>query len=456
MELHNPRIEKKVNLLMSNKLYFFVGIKGTGMSALALVLHGIGYNVEGSDLETYFFTQKPLEEAHIPMYTFNPDNIKPGMTIIAGNAFGDDHPEIKRAHEMGLEVIRYPDFLAQISEKFTSIAITGSHGKTSTTGLLAHVLSGVAKTSYLIGDGTGCGKPDARFFVMEACEYQRHFLAYHPDYAIITNVDYDHPDYYKDIEDVFDAFKTFATQVKKGLVVYGDDEHLKKLKAPVPIIKYGFGEDNDFVISNLAKDTSGSHFDVSLNGKHFGHFDIPSYGTHNVLNATAVIAIAHLEQLPEPEIAEELKTFKGVKRRFSEKVINGMVLIDDYAHHPAEIRATLDAARQKYPKKKIVAIFQPHTFTRTIALLDDFAKALSLADHVFLCDIFSSVREKSGHIKIGDLATKIDGAKILKLDNVSPLLEFEEDVLVFMGAGDVQKFEVAYEKILSETTRSAT
>ena len=155
------------------------------------------------------------------------------------------------------------------------------------------------------------------------------------------------------------------------------------------------------------------------------------------------------------EVAEEMQTFAGVKRRFSEKKVADMTIVDDYAHHPAEIKATIDAARQKYPDKEIIAVFQPHTFTRTIALMDDFAQALDLADKVFLCDIFGSAREAKGDVKIEDLGAKIKkGGQVIKEENVSPLLDFENAVMIFMGAGDVQKFEAAYEKLLSNTTRN--
>ncbi|HQZ19876.1 MAG TPA: Mur ligase domain-containing protein, partial [Trichococcus flocculiformis] len=168
-------------------IYHFVGIKGSGMSALALILHGKGYRVQGSDVETYFFTQKGLDDASITIMPFNEANITPGLTVIAGNAFPDSHEEIAKAKELGLTVIRYHDFIGELIKNYTSVAITGSHGKTSTTGLLSHVLDGIAPTSYLIGDGTGFGREDAEYFVLEACEYRRHFLAYSPDYAIITN-----------------------------------------------------------------------------------------------------------------------------------------------------------------------------------------------------------------------------------------------------------------------------
>ena len=169
------------------------------MSALARILHDMGYEVQGSDVEKYFFTQVPLEEANIRMLPFNRENIKEGMTVIAGNAFPDTHEEIEEANKQGVRVIRYHDFLGELMQKYTSIAVTGSHGKTSTTGLLAHVIEKAMPTAFLIGDGTGKGVKDASYFVFEACEYRRHFLQYEPDYAIMTNIDFDHPDYFANI-----------------------------------------------------------------------------------------------------------------------------------------------------------------------------------------------------------------------------------------------------------------
>lgn len=436
-----------------SKIYHFTGIKGSGMSALALVLHGEGYSVQGSDLENYFFTQKGLEDAGIKMVPFSADNIQEGQIVIAGNAFPDSHEELVAAREKGIEVIRYHKFLGELLKGYKSVAITGSHGKTSTTGLLAHVLSAMEPTSYLIGDGTGHGVEGSEYFVLEACEYKRHFMAYKPDYAIMTNIDFDHPDYYTDIDDVQSAFESFGRQVKKGIIACGDDERLHELDVTTPITYYGIAKGNDVVAENIEKDTEGSHFDVYIHGKYYGKFDIPTFGTHNILNALAIITFYYLNDFNPEELAANLKTFGGVKRRFSEKKIKEITVIDDYAHHPSEIRATLDAARQKYPTKKIVAVFQPHTFTRTIALLDEFAKALSLADDVYLCDIFASVREKSGNVSIEDLAALVEGgATVLKLENVSPLLVYKDAVIIFMGAGDVQKFEFAYEQLLSSTS----
>lgn len=433
-------------------IYHFVGIKGSGMSALALILHDKGFKVQGSDVKKYFFTQKNLEDNHIPIYLFNEANIKEGMTVIGGNAFPDTHEEISKALELGLPVKRYHDFLGELSDQFTSVAITGSHGKTSTTGLLSHVLSGIKPTSYLIGDGTGRGEKDAEYFILEACEYRRHFLAYKSDYALITNIDFDHPDYYTSIEDVQDAFLSFSQQIKKAIFACGDDARLQELHASVPIVYYGFDEYNDFQAKNLERTTEGSTFDVFVRGDFYGKFFIPSYGKHNIQNALGVIAFSHYEGLDQDKVQERLQSFKGVKRRFTEKNVMDTVIIDDYAHHPAEIRATLDAAHQKYPDREIVAVFQPHTFSRTVALLDEFGEALDLADAVYLCDIFTSAREQEGTVTIRDLLDKTEkGKDIISEEDMSALLKHKNQVVVFMGAGDVDKFEHAFEVILSQS-----
>ena len=405
----------------------------------------------GSDIDKYTFTQRGLEQAGIKILPFNADNIKPGMIIVAGNAFNDDQEEIAKAKEMGLKVMRYPEVVEMIIEETTSIGVAGAHGKTSTTGLLAHVMSGVSPTSYLVGDGSGKGTPDARFFVFEADEYRRHFVAYHPDYTIMTNIDFDHPDYFTGIDDVCDAFETLARQTKKGIFAWGEDKNLRKLNANVPIYYYGTEDNDDFVAKNIKRTTTGSSFDVYFHDQFLGNFETHLFGEHNVLNTLAVIAVSYFEKIDLGKVKQELLTFKGVKRRFTEKTVADMVIIDDYAHHPHEIRATLDAARQQYPNKKLIAVFQPHTFTRTIALMDDFAKSLNIADQVYLTDIFGSIRENSGNVSSADLGKKITkGGEVLKLDNMSPLLDYHDAVVIFMGAGDIQKYERVYEQLLSE------
>lgn len=428
-------------------LYHFVGIKGSGMSALAHILFDMGETVQGSDIEKEFFTEKSLREKGITILPFNQENIKEGMTIIAGNAFNDDHEEIVRAHELGLTVTRYHDFLGNFMSQYTSVAVTGSHGKTSTTGLLSHVMNGDKKTSYLIGDGTGMGMPGSEYFAFEACEYRRHFLSYSPDYAIITNIDFDHPDYFASMSDVFNAFQEMTKKVKKAVVACGDDEHLRDIKADIPIYYYGFKEDNKVVAKNMKTTPQGTQFEVYIDGELFDTFITPMYGDHQVLNALAVITICHLEGLDNAAVKHALSTFGGVKRRFSEKIQDEQILIDDYAHHPTEIKATLQSVHLKYPERKVIAVFQPHTFSRTSAFLEDFANSLKLADKVYLCDIFGSVREDSGELTIGDLQILIPGAELINESNVNLLKQYKDAVVIFMGAGDIQKIQVAYENL---------
>ncbi len=427
-------------------LFHFTGIKGSGMSSLAQILHDAGNQVQGSDIEKHFFTEDPLRKRGITILPFNKENIQEGMTVIAGNAFRDDHEELVEANNKGIEVIRYHVFLGDLMNQFISIGITGSHGKTSTTGLMSHVLGGYAPTTYLIGDGTGHGTEDATYFAFEACEYRRHFLAYHPDYMIMTNVDFDHPDYFGGIDDVFSAFQTMALQVNKAIIACGDDEHLQKIQANVPVVFYGFGSENDFEARNVTKTTTGSTFDVFVRNEFYYTFEIPLFGDHTVLNALAVISLCHYEGIKAETIQTQLATFKGVKRRFTESEQGGHILIDDYAHHPTEIKATIQSARQKYPEREIVAIFQPHTFSRTRTFLNEFAESLDGADAVYLCDIFGSARENVGDLSIGDLSDLIPNCSVLTTEEIDRLLNHKNAVFLFMGAGDVQKFQRAFEE----------
>lgn len=418
------------------------------MSALAQVLHDMKFDVQGSDYEKNFFTQIALEKAGITILPFSEANITSDMVIIAGNAFPDTHPEIVRATELGVPVIRYHRFLGDFLKNFTSIAVTGAHGKTSTTGLLAHVMGGAKPTSYLIGDGTGKGTEEANYFVFEACEYRRHFLSYYPDYAIMTNIDFDHPDYYANVEDVFNAFQTMALQVNKGIIACGDDEHLQSIQAKVPVILYGFAEGNDFQVKNISVAEAGTTFDVYVRSNLYDTFTIPTFGKHNVLNALGVIALCHYERIDKSVVKANLQTFSGVKRRFTETKRGSQILIDDYAHHPTEITATIDSARQKYPNHEVVAVFQPHTFTRTQAFISQFADSLNLADKVYLCDIFGSARENQGKLSIKDLQEKIPNGELIKEEATSILQKHENSVILFMGAGDIQKYQHAYEQLL--------
>lgn len=436
-------------MLDKNKQIWFIGIKGTGMAALALLFNDLGYEVSGSDIEKYTFTQEPLTKAGIRIAPFSADNIKTeGQVIVKGNAFKNDNVEVKACEDKGISWQSYPDTVEEVVAMHTSIGVAGTHGKTSTTGILARVMSEAAPTSYLIGDGEGKGIKNSRFFVYEADEYRRHFLAYHPDYQIMTNIDFDHPDYFKDQEDYTSAFQTAADQTKKGLFVWGGNERLRELKAAVPKYTYGFEANDDFQAVDVKRTTEGSTFSVLDHGQMIGEFTIHLFGDHNILNATAVIAVAHTEKIPLEDIKQGLLTYQGAKRRFSEKDFGDINIIDDYAHHPTEMRATIQAARQKFPDKRLVVVFQPHTFSRTKKYAHDFEEILSGVDRAYVTPIYASAREASGDISSEDLVAKIPGSEVINLDNIADLAQNKDSVIVFMGAGDIQKYEDALEKLI--------
>ena len=420
-----------------------MGIKGSGMSALANILHDMGHTVTGSDIKEMLFTQVELEAKGIVLHEFGAKKIDSNMSVIVGNAFSDDHTDVTYAKTIGARVVRYHDYLGELANEFISIAVAGTHGKTTTTGLLAHVLRLSVPTSYLIGDGTGKGGETSKYFAYEACEYRRHFLAYHPEYLIITNIEHDHPDYFKDIDDVLLAFQSVANQCTKKVIMWGDDKNIQKLKL-AHSLKYGFSDHNDIIAKNVIKATDGTTFDVIIDGNYYYTFKTPFFGDHMVLNSLAVIAVCYLENMNPKIVAKDLSVFMGVKRRFSEREVGDQILIDDYAHHPTEIEVTLKAVRQKYPTRPIVAIFQPHTFSRTTTFATEFAESLKLADYVYLTEIFASAREKASDIDISMILNADEEFKLITLTEISQLKQYENGVLVFMGAGDIEKYEHAY------------
>ena len=420
--------------------YHFIGIKGSGMSSLAQIAYDMGHEVQGSDEETYFFTQEKLEQRNIPMYNYGTENIKEGYEIILGNAFNDTHIEFRKAKELGLKTYTYSQFLGKLLSEVTSIAVTGAHGKTTTTTMASNIFKHNHVTSYLIGDGTGHGEKHSEFMIAEACEYYRHFLAYHPDYAIVTNIDFDHPDYFNDEHDMFDAFQSFVNQVKDTVVICGDDRLASQLKpANAKTIKYGFNEGNDYQIKNVQTTSEHSKFDIYKNSELLGTFTMAVFGLHDISNATSAIALADINGISVEKIQESLDQYKPAERRFSEHKIGNNVIVDDYAHHPSEIKATIDSARRKYDGKEVIAIFQPHTYTRTAKFLNEFAESLETADKVFLCPIFASVREKEKIVGIEDLQKVTKGAQIINSENDFDKLNFDNSVFLFMGAGNINK-----------------
>lgn len=426
-------------------LYHFIGIKGSGMASLAAIMADRGEEVQGSDIEKYIFTQKPLEERGIKIMSFSAQNIPENSIVIIGNAFDEEQVEVKQARSMkSVKCYRYHEFLGALAQEYISISVAGTHGKTTTTGMLGHVMEFAGSTGYLIGDGTGYMPKDAKYFVLESCEYQRHFLAYEPQYAIITNIELDHVDYYHDMDDYMDAFETFANQVKKGIVLFGDDANVRKLQIKSEHLYYGLEAHNDVQAVEIHQGPEGMSFDVLYQKEKFGSFKLPFVGKPFLWNSLGVIALGIMEGLSAELLQEALASFDGVKRRFHEEEKKDNVYIDDYAHHPTAVRLTIDAARTKYPDKKLIAIFKPDRYSRIAYFMEDFAKALDTADAVYLCEFPENAKKEPGiDITISDLANLSSKAVVIKEDEEAARMLAEQGpaVYLFMSSKDIYKLK---------------
>ncbi len=434
--------------------YYFVGIKGSGMSSLAQVLFDLGNEVIGYDDNIHdSYTMIELNKRNIKIYYETPE-LTSDYIVIRSSAVRDTHKEIVNAKSKGCTIYEYYEMLGKLTDKYKTVAISGCHGKTTTTALLAHAFADTIGCNYIIGDGTGKANKESNLFFIEACEYYRHFLNYHPTYTIITNIDFDHPDYYKDFNDYKLAFQQFVDQTKDYVVAFGDDNDVRSLKYK-KVLFYGFNDNNDIICKNLVLDSNGAQFDVEINNEFFGHFDLPLLGRHMVLNSLAVIGISKLLGLNAEQIEKELQTFKGAKRRFEETHIKDIVTVDDYAHHPTEVAATINSARQKYPDKEIVAILKPNTYTRTKELYKEFAESLNLADKAYVTPITCDRELASEHPGItSDLIINLlDNGEGIDDNTISKLLKHRNAVLLFMSCKDIYTMKKNYEELLKNENR---
>lgn len=422
--------------------FYMIGIKGSGMSALAHILHDAGYTVIGSDTEKFVFTEPPLVDKGIEILPFDKDNLKEEYIVIAGNSFSDEQEEIVAARELDLEFYRYHEYIGVFMQDYISVGISGTSGKTTTTALMSHIFTPQVATSYLIGDGTGVFNEESKYFMLEACEYKNHFHSYTQKYGIITNINLDHPDAFTSIDDTVVSFQKFANNCNV-VIACGDNENTRRISGD-PIYYYGILDNNDIQAINIDRQPEGTYFDINFLGKIIEGFYLTLVGDHMLQNALSCITVALLEDLDVLEIKEALRSFDGAKRRFDIYEHNNQILIDDYAHHYKEVEVTLEAAKTKYPGKEIVAVFEPLTFTRLEAYLTDFADVLKLADTVYLCPIFGSAREsKGGNITISDLQKEIPESLLIDFDSLHQLSDHEDSVLIFMGAG-VYRYLNAY------------
>lgn len=431
--------------------YYCIGIKGAGMSTLANILHDLGNEVSGyDDSREHKFTEEGLNKREIPIY-YDTHDIDKDTIVTYSKAFRDDHKEIKRVKELGLTIKNYNDVVGDITKMFDTVGISGTHGKTTTSLLISHIINNTLGCNYFVGDGTGFANRNNKIFVIESDEYNKHFLAYHPSIAVITNIELDHVECYNGLDDIIDTFSIFGNK-SNFVVACGDDNNIRKISFNKKIIYYGFNEENDVVAKNVELTSLGSNFDVYMNGEFYHHFELPLFGRHMILNALAAIIVCNHYGISKEDIHDYMKTFKGAKRRFKEEVYGDIVTIDDYAHHPTEIKVTIDAARQKYPDKEIVAIFLPNTYSRTEALMDEFVEELSKADKAYVMDIHCDrerIEDYPG-VSSDTLIEKIPNCEKICLDDVEKLLKHNNSVMCFMSCTNIYVLLEKYKELLMQ------
>ena len=385
----------------------FIGIGGISMSGLAEILLGENFVVSGSDAKESPLTQSLEQKGARIFYGQRASNIKDDVEVVVYTAaIHPDNPEFACAADKGLPMLTRAELLGQIMRNYeTPIAISGTHGKTTTTSMVSHVLlEGQCDPTISVGGilpaiGGNIRVGESETFVTEACEYTNSFLSFFPKISIILNMDADHLDFFKDIDDIRCSFRRFALLLPDDgtLIINADTPEYEQIISGLScnVITYGLEHDADYQAADITYDKYGhASFTVLKNGKKAGSYYLKVPGLHNVSNALASIALGELLGLSREVIIKGLGSFTGTDRRFQYKgEVAGVTIIDDYAHHPTEIEATLHAAKN-YPHKKTWCVFQPHTYTRTKALLPEFARALTLADHVVLADIYAA-REKN-------------------------------------------------------------
>ncbi len=447
----------------------FVGIGGIGMSGIAEVLLNLGYRVTGSDVRSTPITER-LERSGATVYPRHiAENVKGAHVVVTSSAVRTDNPEIQEAERSKIPVIARAEMLAELARLKYSIAVAGTHGKTTTTSMLATILdrAGLDPTVVVggilntIGSNARLGKGD--FFVLEADESDRSFLLLSPTIAVVTNIEPDHLDHYRDLEDIQSAFLSFINKVPfyGAAILCLDEPAVQSLIPQVKrrIVTYGTAAPSDVCITDVNTEGLGSTFTLRFNGGTTQKFKLNVPGVHNVLNATAAFAAGRDMGVEPPAIARALEDFRGFARRFQVKSRDGITVIDDYEHHPTEIRATLGAAKAAN-FQRIFAIFQPHRYSRTFHLFDDFARAFNLADAVLMLDIYPAGENPIEGVTTPALIEKIKSfghKNAMYAPNFDTIESYvianakEGDAVVVMGAGNVTKLSDTLSERFSRT-----
>ncbi len=453
---------------VASKRFHFIGAGGVGMSGLAQLLLKNKAIVAGSDQTQSGIVEKLCRIGADIKIGHNADNLSAETdAVVISAAITEDNPELKLARERGCKIFKYAEMLGLLCNCYDGIAISGTHGKSTTSGWLAYCMKQAGTDpNFIIGAeitqlGGSSGVGDSKYFVAEACEYDRSFLNLKPRIAAILNIEQDHLDYYKDENDIVDAFRQFALGVKPDgiLIANGQDANVAKIIGQLgPDLcceTFGLDENCNFYAGNIALNDGLYAFDVYHNGKLLGATRISLPGRHNILNALTVVAVAVNAGLPPQQILQLLPDFTGVDRRLMFKDRLGQItVLDDYAHHPTEIRASLQAIRQRYQPGRIWCVFQPHQYSRTRFLLDDFAESFKLADITIVPEIYfvrdsqAAKKEINSQILVGRM--RANGTEAVFIDSFGRICDYLKknvtsgDLVVTMGAGDIWKVADEY------------
>lgn len=471
-----------LEMLSGKKSIHLIGIGGAGMSGIAQLLLELGYVVSGSDIKPSPITKRIEKKKGKVFIGHNQSNVKNAELVIYSSAISDQNPEMVAAKQKGIPVVPRARILGELMRDKIGIAITGTHGKTTTTALISHMLlTAKMNPTVAIGGempqlggnaklGQGC------YFVAEADESDASFLWLSPTYSVVTNIDRDHLDHYHDLGEIVESFRQFMNKTKTEgcLFCSEDDEKIKEILATLRrrFVTFGLSKDGQYHPANIEMEENRSQFDCISKGKKLGRIYLPLPGLHNVSNALAAIALGDELGIGFEVIQDALASYKGVERRFQMKLNSEMlVVIDDYAHHPTEIKTTLEALRN-WKDRRIVCVFQPHRYSRTKYLKDDFAQCFSSADHLVMTDIYSANEEPLEGVYGKNIYEEIikTGQRdvcFLAKDKITEHLFTilrPRDIVIVMGAGDigfladrlVEKFERAVaDERPSSLTRAA-
>lgn len=438
----------------------FIGIGGISMSGLSEILMEAGFRVSGSDSQRSELTEHLEAKGATIYYGQRASNIQEGIDVVVYTAaVHSDNPEFVAVVEKGIPMLSRAELLGQIMKNYEyAIGISGTHGKTTTTSMITQVLLeadadptiSVGGILNAIGGNIRVGK--SQLFVTEACEYTNSFLSFFPTMEAILNIEEDHLDFFKDIEDIRHSFRLFAEKIPEGglLVISSDIDNYCEISDGLvcKVVTCGKSVDSDYSAANITYDELAcASFDLLIGGENVGRIQMGVSGEHNVYNALASAAICQGIGISMEHIREGLRKFTGTNRRFEKKgELAGITIIDDYAHHPREIEATLAAAKN-YPHNRLWCVFQPHTYTRTKAFLDEFAKVLSMADEVILADVFAAREKDNLGVSSRDIAVRIEelGTNVHYIPSFDDIETFilencvHGDLLITMGAGDIVK-----------------